>query len=133
MAQNPTITTSPDGKLIQFIGEIDAKNASIVHHLKLSVGEVARFADLNIYEKAVNEAVFISKCDDYGIVTPKSEILLEFIYDIHADHSVLYREVKPFPEGGGYYTVPNKPKAVAVATVNQSGGGVVSRTGGEAL
>jgi len=132
MPTYPIITTSSDGKLIQFLGELDPKNASVVHHLKLPPKQTARFGDLNIYKKSDNAVLFEEKCSEYDIDSPKSDILVEFIYDLYIDDSIDYREVKAFPEGGGYYTVPNKPKAVTVATI-KPGGGVGSRTGGEAL
>ena len=74
----------------------------MVHHLKLAEKEIAKFGDLNIFDKEIDEVKFNEKCDEYDINPTKSTILLEFIYDIHTDDSVLYREVKPFPEGGGY-------------------------------
>ncbi|MEN8225695.1 MAG: hypothetical protein ABFS05_10090 [Bacteroidota bacterium] len=132
MANYPVISTSSDGKLIQVIGEVDAQNAKVVHYLKLDAAQNAVFGDLNIYKDSDPGTEFVEKCAEYGVNPKHSDILVEFIYDLLADPSRPNREVKAFPLGGGYYTIPTKPKVVAVATMS-SPTNVVSHTAGEAL
>lgn len=128
----PVITTSANDALIQKIEWVDILHAGVSHYLKIQAGENAKLGDINFYDVNNDSAIFNNKCAQYGIVPSKSTILVEFIYDIYSDPTVTQREVKIFPENGPYYSIPNKPKAIAVGAVNKTTN-TTSQTGGEAL
>ena len=131
MAQYPIITSSPNGRVIQFILEdsINNKNLNVQHHVNLNSNQDAILGKIIIIDRAkVGNTQFNEECAKYGVVPQaNTDILVVFRYDflgVARDYQV----VKTFPEVG-YYPVPGKPKVIATAV----GDADTSRTGGEAL
>ena len=134
MAQYPFITISPDDKLIQYIDFDNSSNLlKVTHQIKLDPNEDVRWGDVDVIDKNKRSADFNNACALFDIVPKSSETIVVFYYDLFTV-TRNYRIVRAFPEGGGYYPIPGKPKVIAAATLNPPpGGGVVSTTSSEAL
>ena len=129
----PFNKVSDDERVIQGVNPVDSKNFAVVHHINVDAFQKAVLGKVEIIEKEDDENVFINECKYYGSTPTSTTVLVKFIYDLLPD-SRNYRLVMTFPENKEYYTIPGKPKAIAVATVNPPGGTTVqSKTGGEAL
>ena len=133
MAQYPIVTTSDNGKVIQYIlDSTNNRDMNVQHHINLDSNQDAVLGEIIVYERSkLGDAAFEQICSDHQVDDPSNntEILILFKYNyIDPDPPRPYKIVKTFPVEG-YYFVPGKPKVLAAAV----GPGALSRTGGEAL
>ncbi len=133
MATRSLTSISNDENVIQELHwDTISKKIEVVHFINLEEQRNAEWVEVRDYS-AASLKEYQAKCAEYGLNPAANMVITEFVYNEVADNHFPEAHALKFPENGDYYPLSNLPHIIAVRLNQYQGGGVASKTTGEAL